>query len=243
MPSRVNSVKAISATSFGSIHSAFRATSRGTASNGESLSRDLLEAGAQLLEVVLVEAGADLADIAELSVLEDAEKQRAEAGALVGRRPAADDELLALGAFDLEPGLGAVADDSGQLAFLETMPSSPASQIAREHLLALPVDVGAEVKRTRSSAASANSVSSRLLALDERKLGQVFAGLLEKIEGVELDRPVFGERVLKRGEIGASAFVVGDSLAVDQRGRQDPWSRKAFAIAGNFSVQSWPERV
>ena len=75
-----------------------RRTSRGTSSKGESLRASFSKRALELLEVVLVEAGADAAVVDELAVLA---RRRASSErkprALVGRRPAADDEFLPLG--------------------------------------------------------------------------------------------------------------------------------------------------
>ena len=130
MPSEVNSVKAISATSFGSTQFTPRRASRGTSSKGESLRASFLKRALELREVAFVEAGADAAVVDELAVLPGAEQQRAEAVPLVGGRPAADDEFLPLAALDLEPGLACARCGRAREAFLETMPSWPAAQIA-----------------------------------------------------------------------------------------------------------------
>src|SRR3546814_1133032 len=59
---------------------------------------------AQILEGRHREARSGLAGVAELLVLMDGEEQRAQRPALaLARRPADDDEFLAIGAFDLQP--------------------------------------------------------------------------------------------------------------------------------------------
>src|SRR5262249_39316451 len=60
------------------------------------------------------EPGADPAAIDELAVLPGAEQQRGEGFLLFRGSPAGDDEFLPLGAFDLEPGPGALAAIGGR---------------------------------------------------------------------------------------------------------------------------------
>ena len=68
------------------------------------LAPQLSKLRAEVVERGAVEAGADAAAIVQLAVLELAEQQRGERAALlVGDAVAADDELVAAEAFDLQP--------------------------------------------------------------------------------------------------------------------------------------------
>src|SRR5262249_60139352 len=71
---------------------------------GGCLALQAFELARQLLEVAPVEAGADAADVAQLSLLVDGEQQRRERPVfLVGNGVGDDDELLLARAFDLQP--------------------------------------------------------------------------------------------------------------------------------------------
>src|ERR1700749_3550380 len=64
---------------------------------------------AQRVQRLLVKTGADLAGVLQLAVAEVAQQQRAEVGArALGRGEAADDQLLAGLAFELEPVAGSL---------------------------------------------------------------------------------------------------------------------------------------
>ncbi len=181
----------------------------------------------QLVNLVGRIAGAGLAGVAQLAVLVDAEQQRAEAALLVRRRPADDDELLALDALGLDPaarpradifGIGALGDDAFE----------PRLAKGAEQLLAAPDDVIGVADLGR---AGADQRGELLLALRQRSVGEVLAVKREQIEGViEDERRIFLQRILERLETGrpsASSTTASPSSSADEASRAARRRRRA----------------
>ena len=109
MPSRVHSVKPISATSSGS-HPVHVALAHPAAGERRVVLLDALHPGVQIAQRRAVEAGADLAGVDEVGAVVVADQQRAERDAAALRRgETADDEFLVADALELEPVAGAAA--------------------------------------------------------------------------------------------------------------------------------------
>ena len=189
--------------------------------DGRFVDGERVELFAQFVHAGDGEAGADLARIAKLPVLVDAEQQRAEAALLVRRRPADDDELLPLQALGLDPAarpraaigrVGELGDDAFQ--------ALPAH--LGEQLLAAADDVLGEME---ALVVGGDQRPQPLLARDVGERGQVLAVELEQVEGEERHVAARADRVLQRREVGA-AVLERDDLAVDQRRRDRQRGRR-----------------
>ena len=149
MPSAVQARNSTSATSSGLTQTTPRAASAVSFSaKGRGLAAAAARAGATRSRGHLAaEAGADPAGVHELAVLVVAEHQRAdEVLRHRGRHVAGDDELLAVGAFRLDPGAGA-AGRIGGVALLRDQPLEAEPAGVPQHDLAVLVEMLAEAKR------------------------------------------------------------------------------------------------
>ena len=164
----------------------------------------------------LVEAGSDAAAVAQLPVFEFAEQQRGKRPLFLGGGPpTADDEFIASRAFRLDPPRGAPRDIGlvGPLRHDAFEPHSAGllqdlAPVA-DYMVAVQDDVGSIVQQRREP----------LLALDQRKAGEILSIEFQEIEGVISECfSAAVERALQPPKIGAAVFVGDDHLAVDQRG-------------------------
>ena len=124
---------------------------RGGSANGRRRSLERLAARLSSSSERVVEAGADLADVAQLAVRRRprgaARRSPSREPSRIG--PADDHELLALQALDLEPVAAARRRGRRRPPRLETIPSSPCSQACRRTRAALALDVIARSARPR----------------------------------------------------------------------------------------------
>ena len=213
IPSSVNSAKAISATSFGSIQCAPLRSGRGTSTAALAVA-ERLHPLHQILDQLGVKSRADLAGVGELALILHREKQRAEAAPLVALRPADDDEFLALDALDLEPVArpGAAVGRTGLLGD-DALAAHPAD--LAEQLLSAADDVVAIKDRRRDALEQRRKP---FLALDIGQLANVLAAVDQQVEGVEGEICAFLvlQRRLEQLEARAAFVVERDGLAVDQ---------------------------
>src|SRR5215217_536735 len=100
----------------------------------------------ELVQEVLRKAGADTAAIEQLALFPGAQQQRGKAATLGRGRPTADDKLLALDAFDLEPAARAIAS-IGRIGLLgdDALIAVAAERI--EYFLAMAAHMGRVLHR------------------------------------------------------------------------------------------------
>jgi hypothetical protein len=208
----VISVEAISATSFGLIQCA--PANR----NSWRVHRCRLhsERPHQLAETEnfgSVEPGADLARMAQLAALIDAEKQRAEPAAFVGGGPTDHDELLTLDALGLEPR----ADPRPYIARLRPLGDHAFQTHAAEtveQLFALADDI---IEIMEDAIVSREQCLQLCLALKQGRTRQVLAVEMQQVERVKPDgRRSTLDRRLERLEARLAGRVQHHGFAVDQ---------------------------
>src|SRR5688572_6349578 len=168
---------------------------------------------AEVVDHFRVEAGADLAGVAQLAAFPDAQVQRAESVALVALLPSNDDEFLPLDAFDLQPIASAITlvgrpgllRDDALAAFLADR---------FEQLLALADDMVAIEDRL---AGRLEQCREPFLALEVGEAGDVIALVDQQVEAVEGQvRFAALQGRLEQLEAGLALLVEGDRFAVDQ---------------------------
>ena len=184
---------------------------------GRARALERLELPREPVEVGRVEAGADLAGIDQLAVLERAEQQRGERLALhVGAAIAADHEFLAAQAFDLEPVLAAPGD-VGPVGPLRHDAFEPRRAGLREELGPRALHVIGIDEKVR-------------YALRRHQLGELRAPFLQRllapvlaVEGEQIEHEI-ADRGVRRVDMLLQRFEIGDAggqhegdLAVDQR--------------------------
>ena len=182
-------------------------SAKGGSSRSSSRSRE-----PSVAQRVVVEAGADLAGVAQPAVLVVADQQRAEVRARALRRRVAADHQLLLGvALELAPvaraggavgAVGALGDDA-----LEALAAGLA-----EELLAVLVAMRREADRVRRSAARRRSSALRSRSGRSRTSRAVEA---QDVEQVEEDRHALARAALEAREARDAAAVERHDLAVD----------------------------
>ena len=168
-------------------------------------------------EIAGVEPGADFAGIDQLPVLERTEQQRGERLAPdLGAAVAADHELLALGAFDLEP-VSAAARDVRPIGPFRHDAFEPCGAGLVEERLSRPFDVIGIDQKIRD-ALLCHQFGELGAALLERLFAPVFAVERQQIEHEIADRAVRAvDMLLQRFEVGDARRQHERGLAVDQR--------------------------
>src|SRR4051794_9983257 len=166
---------------------------------------------AQVAQGLAVEAGADLAGVAQRAAVVVAEQQRAELGARALRSgEAADDELLALLALELQP----VARAGGAVRAVGALGDHALPALAArlgEQRLAGPV----AVRRQAHAVLEAQRAAQQALARAQRELADVAAVEPDDVEDVEEHRHATVAALGKPREARLRA-VEGDDLAVDR---------------------------
>src|SRR5579875_455069 len=167
---------------------------------------------AELTERVAVEAGADLARVAQVAMtVVVAEEQRAELGPAAARGgDAADHELLAGLALELQPGAGAGRAIGAVRALGDDALPALGARVG-EHRLALAVAVRAQPDRP----ARREHVAQQPLARPQRQGPHVQAVQPQQVEHVVEDRDRTAAAVGEPGEARAPA-IERDDLAVDR---------------------------
>ena len=189
------------------------------------LHRERLHPGEQIVHRPGIEAGADLAGVAQRSIrLVHAQQQRAEAARLLAGQPADDDEFLPVQALDLGPGGTAPADGIGRVRALGDDALQPLRAEAGEQLLAGAGDMLGIMER---GGRAFEQCGEALLAFDVGEGGEILAVRLQQIEGEEGKLAVAVlEAGLERAEIGPALGIEHDDLAVDQRRAGDRRRRR-----------------
>src|SRR6185437_3946347 len=172
-----------------------------------------VELALQFDAALFVEAGSDPAVINQLVALPSPKQKRSKPVTLFGGAPATDHELLPVQAFDLEPRLGPLAvirrvSPLGDDAF------QPKPAHLSEDLFAAATNMVGELDGC-VPVGYAEQLLEPLLAVEQRQAGEVFAVLLEKIEGEIDERVAVRQRVLQRREIGPPVLE-GADFTVDQ---------------------------
>ena len=184
---------------------------------GRACAFERLELPREPVEVRRIEAGADLAGIGELAVLERAEQKRGERLALhVGTAIAADDEFLAARAFDLEPVLAAPRD-VGPVGPLRDDAFEPRRAGLRVELRPRALHVIGIDEKIRYALRRQQFGKLRATFL-QRLLAPILAVEVEQIEHEIADRGVRRvDMLLQRFEIGDAGGQHEGNLAVDHR--------------------------
>ena len=132
----------------------------------------------QSLDFVAREAGANFADVTQLSLLVHAEQERAKAALLVRRDPTDDDELLPAGAFRLDPCSPARRGIFG-INPLGDHPLKASTANAVEQLIAVAYNM---VRIAQPLGLYPENMRKFRFAFDQRQSCQIFAVQLEQIE-------------------------------------------------------------
>ena len=162
----------------------------------------------------LGEAGANAASVNQLAIFIGAKDERSQTSTAIAWAISADNELLSLGAFDLEPVVRAVADVAtvGSLGD-DTFVAALAHGL--KHLLALADNMAGKLQAIMRVAGAQEGLEP-FLPLKQRLARDILAIHFKQIERVEFKWHSGSDAGLQHGEVGAAFAVDGDDLAIDQ---------------------------
>ncbi len=204
-----------------------RMISRGTPSGGVAPAASGSSRASNSRAVCGIEAGADLAAIVQLAVLEFGHAERGQPFGRVGGGVAGNDEIVLLQRLDLGPALGAAALVGGGGAL-----GDDAFQSELRHLVVEPLPVAFDMVGELDGGVGAEAgeqLREQRLAPDERRLPQIPAVQMKQVEGIEMQlvAGALGQRILQQGEAADALGVEHDNLAVDDRIATRQFARKA----------------